>query len=194
MATFSAGCPTSRAFRDVGLNRTCDVRLRFRPSDRSLTASRLGVRHAQGIGSNQILSLVTVNLFKIEQLLTSVPKGSRAEVINLPRLCREMRERHHLVGLRETRLPVRTRMMFTRLHRHGEIGIVLVGTHPCSVEPNLRCQAGPRQLTTPISWMKYTRAFPGSGASSLWVDSSRFTAKLVPLAPQAGAASMDGCS
>jgi hypothetical protein len=86
-----------------------------RSGDRE-SQSVLGVRHAQGIGSDQILSLVAVDRIKIEDRVIFAPEGPRAEVVDLSRFRREMRERKVTVDRGEARLQIGAQVMLARFY------------------------------------------------------------------------------
>jgi len=83
-----------------------------------------------------MIGLVAINRVKIEDRRSRTrhpSKKSRAEVIDLPSLCREVREFHQF-SERRVGLHVCTQMALPRLYGYCDVRILFVGTYPCSIE------------------------------------------------------------
>src|SRR5208282_4538336 len=86
-------------------------------------------------GRNQISGLVAVDRAKKQIRLGFLSVNDlRIEVIDLSCLRREMREPR---GMPAKGLYVLTDMMLSRLHRHSEIGAILVRSHPRSIDSDV---------------------------------------------------------
>src|ERR1700677_5116133 len=76
--------------------------------------SFLGVRNRQGRRNDQIASLVAVQWVEIQPRDSCALPDARPEIIDFPRLRREIRQRVERRSRRKARLPIRAEVMFSR--------------------------------------------------------------------------------